>query len=167
MSRFLCQNHAWTLFHFCLFEAFIRQFCHDSYEWCTPGEINHQRNEAPHQEKLISWQMGFESRNCNWKNWKQSASKTWKEEDKQHSIFLHSHCELCQDNKDQLESSEGFMAEHNWQAFSVSSCSDGQCSHKFSEMPVIDLQTWKFLLYNNQVNINPFYEVFSWEYILV
>lgn len=64
---------------------------------------------------------------CNWKNW---SAKTWKESDKQHLIFLHSHCELGQDNKDQLEPLEGFMAENNWQAFSVSSSSHRRRSRK-------------------------------------
>ena len=52
---------------------------------------------------------------CNWKTANNNHQKTttWKAADKQHVILLHSHTEMCQDNKDQLEPRKVFMAEHN------------------------------------------------------
>lgn len=77
--------------------------CHPPPERFTAGGVNHERNKRnfisskkKNCATTIATATGGTENNNHHK-------KTWREADKQHLIFLHSHCELCQDNKDQPE----------------------------------------------------------------
>lgn len=77
--------------------------CHPPPERFTAGGVNHERNKRnfisskkKNCATTIATSTGGTENNNHHK-------KTWREADKQHLIFLHSHCELCQDNKDQPE----------------------------------------------------------------